>query len=308
MSSLEIKFVANSAIDREKWDKCISHSSFAVVYAYSWYLDRICTSWDALISGDYEFVMPLVSNKKYGFRYIYQPFFTQQLGVFSRLETDETVINSFLNAIPEQFRLIDMKLNIGNAIKNTNLSFRENKTYHLSLNSSLEKIQSAYNTNTKRNIQKAIQNKLSVSTSTDVDRFIKFTQDNLKGKAPEVKSSHYLAFQEIVLFALANNRGEISIVSNEKDIWLAAVFFLKTDRTCIYLAASSNAEGIEKSAMFLLVDSFIQKSTGNNLILDFEGSNIPGIARFYAGFGASPHTYFSAHFNRLPWFARILKK
>jgi len=308
MSSLEIKFVANSEIDREKWDKCISQSSFAIAYAYSWYLDRICASWDALISGDYEYVMPLASNLKYGISYIYQPFFTQQLGVFSRHQTNESVVGSFLNAIPKQFRLIDMKLNIGNPVKNTNFSFRENKTYHLSLNSSLEKIQSAYNTNTKRNIQKAVQNKLSVSASSNIDRFIEFTQRNLQGKAPEVKSQHYLAFQEIIRFALANNLGEISIASNEQDIWLAAVFFLKTDQTCIYLAASSNAEGKEKNAMFLLVDRLIQKNTGSNLILDFEGSNIPGIARFYAGFGATPQTYFSIHLNRLPWFVRILKK
>jgi hypothetical protein len=89
---------------------------------------------------------------------------------------------------------------------------------------------------------------------------------------------------------------------------LASVFFVKTNQTSIYLAASSNQEGIEKSAMFLLIDTFIQKNAGSSMTFDFEGSNIPGVARFYAGFGAMPKTYFSIHQNRLPKLLHILKK
>lgn len=308
MSKPEITFIANKDIDREKWDQCIARSPFGVAYAYSWYLDRICTKWDALIGGDYQDVMPLVNNRKYGISYIYQPFFTQQLGIFASQKTDKILADIFLDAIPEQFRLIDMKLNIGNAVENTQFKFRENITYHLPLNSGIDEIRQGYNTNTKRNIQKAIQNKLSVFTSTDIGRFIEFTQTNLKEKASEVKGQHYSAFQEIIRFALTNNLGEISIVTNDQNNWLAAVFFLKSGQTSIYLAASSNSEGIEKSAMSLLIDSFIQKNAASNLTLDFEGSNIHGIARFYAGFGAIPKTYFSVHLNRLPSITRILKK
>jgi len=308
MSKPEIIFLTNKDIDREKWDLCITQSPFGIAYAFSWYLDRICPNWDALIDGDYEYVMPLVNNRKYGISYIYQPFFTQQLGVFSTQKTDGVLVDTFLDAIPDQFRLIDMKLNIGNAIKNTQFKFRENITYHLPLNSSIDEIRQGYNTNTKRNIQKAIQNKLSVEISTDISQFIEFTQTNLKEKASEVKNQHYSAFQEIIRFALANNLGEINIVTDEQNNWLAAVFFLNTNQKCIYLAASSNSEGKEKSAMSLLIDSFIQKNAGSNLTIDFEGSNIHGIARFYAGFGAIPQTYFSVHLNRLPWVTRILKK
>jgi hypothetical protein len=60
--------------------------------------------------------------------------------------------------------------------------------------------------------------------------------------------------------------------------------------------------------MFLLIDTFIQNNSGKNLILDFEGSNIPGIARFYKGFGAMAETYYSVHQNRLPRLLRIFKK
>lgn len=308
MSNPEIRFVAHSEIDKRKWDSCIEQSPYGIAYAYSWYLDRICGNWDALISGDYLFIMPLVNNRKFGINYIYQPFFTQQLGVFSSQPTTEALVKQFIESIPEKFRLADLNLNLGNRTTNLQFNTQENSTYHLSLNSGFQEIQSSYNTNTKRNIQKANQNKLTVSNSEDADRFISFTQTNLASKAPEVKQIHYSAFREIIRYALENQLGEISVTTNEKDIWLSAVFFMKINRKCIYLAASSNQEGIEKSAMFLLVDHFIQKNAENNLTLDFEGSNIQGVARFYAGFGAKPQTYFSVHINRLRWFIRLLKK
>jgi hypothetical protein len=60
--------------------------------------------------------------------------------------------------------------------------------------------------------------------------------------------------------------------------------------------------------MFLLIDQFLCNKSGENQIFDFEGSNIPGIARFYAGFGASPITYYSVHRNKLPALLRMIKK
>ena len=60
--------------------------------------------------------------------------------------------------------------------------------------------------------------------------------------------------------------------------------------------------------MYFLVNSFIEQNTNKNIILDFEGSMIQGVARFYSGFGAKAEHYFQLKFNRLPlllkWFKR----
>ncbi len=39
--------------------------------------------WDALVLDDYQAVMPLTWRSKFGIRYLYQPAFTQQTGIFS---------------------------------------------------------------------------------------------------------------------------------------------------------------------------------------------------------------------------------
>ena len=308
MSNPEIKFVANKDIDRAKWDQCVASSSFGIVYAYSWYLDRICTYWDALIWGDYLYIMPLVNNKKYGISYIYQPFFTQQLGVFSNFPPEPDIVNQFLNSIPKQFRLTDMNLNLGNLPTVDSYNIRRNTTYQLHLHSGGDNIRTYYNSNTKRNIQKAIQNKVSIFSVYDINQFLNFTKSNLAEKSPEIKNKHYQALHKVISYALYHQLGEIYGAWDSANNLIASVFFLTSNQKSIYLAASSNQTGIEQSAMFLLIDTFIQNNAGKKQILDFEGSNIAGIARFYAGFGAIPETYYSVHQNQLPRLLQIFKK
>ena len=106
------KYLTNDQIDFDKWDKCIERSYNGIVYAYSWYLDIVSDKWDALVLGDYEVVMPLTWRKKYSITYLVQPVYSQQLGVFSTQKLNTTIVNQFLNSIPEKYKLIDIRLNI----------------------------------------------------------------------------------------------------------------------------------------------------------------------------------------------------
>lgn len=71
--------------------------------------------------------------------------------------------------------------------------------------------------------------------------------------------------------------------------------------------AVSNQQGKDLRGMYYLLNTFINQHAGQNLILDFEGSMIPGVARFFEGFGAAPETYFQLKFNRLPLPLKWLK-
>jgi len=61
-----IQYLTNHEIDKVKWDECINSASNGLIYAYSFYLDHMSKHWDALVLGDYNAVMPLTWNKKYG--------------------------------------------------------------------------------------------------------------------------------------------------------------------------------------------------------------------------------------------------
>jgi len=57
------------------------------------------------------------------------------------------------------------------------------------------------------------------------------------------------------------------------------------------LIPRSNDEGLSMNAMAFLIDQIIQRNTGSNVVLDFEGSMLPGVAQFYSGFGALDRKY-----------------
>jgi hypothetical protein len=168
---MEISYLKQTEIDTAKWDYCIAKSFNGMIYAYSWYLDIVCPDWDALICGDYESVMPLTQNRKMGFDYLFQPYFTQQLGIFSSHKIDYALVESFISAIPEKFKFVEINLNKFNCISGLRgYKIAANITYELDLIHSYEKIFRKYKKNTIRNIRKAIHEKVSIVKGLKLDQ------------------------------------------------------------------------------------------------------------------------------------------
>ena len=76
-------FLTRDDIDDVRWDWVINKSGQGLPYAYSWSLDQVAgKQWDAIISEDYTWVLPLPYNRKIcGFKQYYTPYLIQQLGV-----------------------------------------------------------------------------------------------------------------------------------------------------------------------------------------------------------------------------------
>jgi len=71
----------------------------------------------------------------------------------------------------------------------------------------------------------------------------------------------------------------------------AGVMIASCTKRMHYLLSVSSRTGRERQGMFMVIDRVIQKHSGTPVILDFEGSNIPSIARFFKGFGAQSQLY-----------------
>ena len=94
-----VSYFKNEDIDKAKWDHCIDTAPNGLIYSYSFYLDTMAKHWDALIMNDYEAVMPLTWNKKYGVYYLYQPFLCASLGLFGNNLTSEVLLCFLNNAL-----------------------------------------------------------------------------------------------------------------------------------------------------------------------------------------------------------------
>lgn len=80
---IEIKFLKRNEIDAHRWNALITSSVQSLPYAFTWYLDAVAEHWDACVLGNYEAAMPFVWLRKQGVKCLYQPYYCQQLGVFS---------------------------------------------------------------------------------------------------------------------------------------------------------------------------------------------------------------------------------
>ena len=153
---MSIQYLTYKEIDKKKWNDSIARSSNCLIFAYSWYLDIVANKqWDALILGDYETVMPLAWRKKLSISYLYQPFFTNQLGVFSTKKITEKMVEDFLNAIPKTFKFIDIGLNYANNFRTNLYPQQEKVCQYVDLNNSYDSVKKFYSDNLKRNLKLA---------------------------------------------------------------------------------------------------------------------------------------------------------
>ena len=301
----QIQYLRNKEIDKQKWDTCIRNAPNGRIYAYSFYLDCMAEHWDAFVINDYETVMPLTWNKKYGISYLYQPAFTAQLGVFGSNFT-EVLVGDLIKAITGKFKLIEISLNSAN-IFNVPPPFLKSYNYILDLNKSYDELTNAYRENHKRNIAKAFQLGCLVSKEISVDEVMRLHEEQLKhidGTKPE----DYPKFKK--LFDLVKNKGQAKtygIIDRNKKIYASAVFFFSHNRA-YYILVGNHHEGKALGASHALIDAFIKDHAGQNLLLDFEGSDIRNLAFFYEGFGSTYEMYPVLRINRLPWYVKLFKK
>lgn len=300
---MEIKYLTYNQIDKAKWDNCILNTSNHLIYAESWYLDIVCPEkWNALVLNDYQAVMPLPLKSKMGLTYVQQPIWTQQLGVFLKSEITPELVESFLKAIPKKLAMVSLNLNENNFIEAYNSTPKTNLI--LDLNSSYEALKTNFSSNTKRNSNKAAKAELTTDlNSQDVTAFINFFKTNIQNP---ISDYHYSTLQQLVEYSVNNDKGFIALAKQNNEI-VAASFILKSNNRLIYRTGTSNQKGKDVKAMFLLVNELIQKYANTNYQLDFEGSEIEGVARFYNGFGAKNiHYYYYKQYNNK--LLKVLKK
>lgn len=304
---MEIRLLKREEIEDKVWNGCVHFAVNAMPYAYTWYLDNVAEEWEGLVMGNYKAVMPLVFKRKFGVDYLYQPFFTQQLGVFTSLPLSKNLVNSFIDKIPEKYRYIDIHLNeINNITENENVTERTNHFLDLNLDYAL--IKANYSKNTSRKLKKAEKNELLIINNVKPEKFVDFYLKHTASKVENFDDKHQYTMLRIIYKALSYQAGALVGIADKNQELLAANFLLFHPTRIINLLPTSSQEGNEQNAMVFMIDHLLQRNANQKKIFDFEGSMIPGVAQFYKGFGAKEINYFRLKRNNLPLIYRIFKK
>lgn len=293
-----IQYLTHNQIDKKKWDTAIAE--FGNIYAYSWYLDIIHPQWEALVEGDYQVVMPITGGKKFGINYLYQPYFVQQLGVFSKQPLTQEKTETFLKAIPERYRFAEIRLNENNTFDKDIQGIEYHRNVLLDLNRDYEAIRANYHQNTKRNLAKARNNNLQLVNAVAPNQVVDLFAANRGALLDKWGEAEYARLTALTEKAVNHyNAFILGVTEAGADELICAAIFMKTDKRVTFLFSGQNQAGKDRQAMTFLLDQVIQKYANQHVVFDFEGSDDDNLARFYLGFGGKEVKYPSYSFNRL---------
>lgn len=302
-----IRLISRKNIDDKLWNGVVHFATNDFPYAYTWFLDQVAENWEGLVWGKYEMVMPLVFNTKWGIQYLYQPFFTQQLGIFASKRAKIETVNKFLEMISEKYKYADLQINFLNQSNHPDFQVSSKINLTLSMAQPYESIAKNYSNTLKRNLKKAKNQNLQILNNVQPEKLVAFYAANTGAKVPGFNKNHIHILHRIIYNAMHYNMGIPIAVYNSNNEMIACNFFVFSKNRVVNLLPASSPEGLEKHAMPFLLDYFFLTLQNKPLIFDFEGSMIEGIARFYQSFGAVEQNYFHLKINKLPFFLKFFK-
>lgn len=272
-----MKILKRSEIDTKKWDFTVQKLELCP-YLYSRYLDATTSMlWHALVWGDYERVLPFYSQKKWKLiPYVFMPLFLQQIDTTILTEKQKS---EAINFFKKNFFRIDIRTStplISNALEKFNYELSLDKTYY--------EIYNNYNSLLKKNLLKFKE--ISIEKTDFEIEYLHFYFDNpFFNKSINNNRDYIFNF----LIQLGDS-AQYYKATYENEI-IAILITYKTNEREFLIIPISTAIGKKYQAMSFLIDYVIQNSTSK--IIDFEGSSIPNIAKFYEQFGAKKTIYYS---------------
>lgn len=280
-----IKRLKNHQIDKLRWDAAIYNSDDPHIYLLSWYLDIVSPNWECFVEDDYTWVFPLPIKHKFGIPYLVQPQLCQKLGVYG-IGVKSSTARKFYKKLYWQFPYFNLQLNNSLGLEQRKyLNGRIN--YTLDLTPTYEVLKKDYHENTLRNIKKASAKQLRIH-DCEIDEFLGFSKVYMKGLSEEQFPVYNLLIKE----AFKKKAARLIKVTGNDGQMLACACFLVWNQQILYLEGAASEEGKNHSAMFLLFDSIIKEYSETGWLLDFEGSMIAGVAKFFRGFGAKASYYY----------------
>lgn len=311
--------VNRSQISDLLWNNHIQRSKQSVVYAYSFYLDSVCSEWKALVwpsEQEYLIVMPLPVRRKAGKLIVYQPLFCQYLGIFTVDKLTSLQLEEFLNTFssyfsyisaysfnPENFRLIN-----SSTFRFKELKFQEQKTYWLRLEQGYTRIYNQYSKDRKLNLERGKQNQWTLKQSHNMDPLIQLFKENhafriLGGINPDAYVRLKLIFERLECYGKA----EIWYAAKEDRIH-AGILLIKDNSKIIYLFNAADKIGRSGNARTFLLDHYFSIHAYKPLVFDFESPEVSSIAEFYESFGGDKKPFLTVRKNQLAFPFRQLQE
>ena len=243
--------------------------------------------------------MPLTENKKIGIAYLIQPPFTPQLGIYGKIS--EAIEKEFYSALENKYKYISIEVNATHLFDSSKTKAK--RTFIINLQNNF-----SYNSNTKRNISKAVKEELIFESvkSTEIAALSKKLINPFLIKKLKLKNKDIQIFDKLLQNCIAQYNLYTFIIKTKSGKICAIAHFICNQKHVVYLKGTSFDRN--SGSMHFLMNKVIQFFREKNLkLFDFGGGQSDSMAQFYSGFGAKPLNYKTYKINNLPKAIKWLK-
>jgi hypothetical protein len=143
--------------------------------------------------------------------------------------------------------------------------------------------------------------------SDDFSSTILLFRQEYKKRLPHVKARHYQQFELLCHKISKIKMLFVRQVTDTSGNLLSSSIFFKDEHRIYNIMSVTLKSGREKKSQFFLLDQLFREFSANDLVFDFEGSEVPGIAEFYRKFGPALCPYPFLRYNSLPFPFRLFK-
>lgn len=307
---MTVAYIKNKNIDKKKWDCCINNAANKLIYAQSFFLDIMAVNWDGIVLGDYEAIMPLTWKSKWGIRYLYQPAFLQQGGIFFKIALNDETIQQFFKIVLTSFKFAEVTGNYLNASLQQLPFLKTNScnNFIINLKQSYAAIYTNYSFSCKKSLKRIKKFRLQYQLSDDFASIIQLYKKLYGKRLPHILNRDYTNFKKLCIGLTPQQNLITRQVYTAKDELLCAVILLKDDNRLYNIISCITDAGKKLEANYFLYDHIFQEFSEQELIFDFEGSDITGIANFYSKFNPENQPYLFIKYNNLNPFFKLFKQ
>ncbi len=300
-----IRIISREDLDVTKYDDCIENSIQSTIYAYSWYLDITCDHWEVLVLNDYEAVMPIPWRKKFNIKYVYQPLWILELGIYSKDQIEE---KQFLKVLFRTYKYVNIRMNLKNDLNIPVDYFNRRKMQLISLERDYNSIAQDYNRNRRRDLIKANKHNLVENWNSKPERLVSLFEQNVGKRIQHISDRDYANLLTLMHECLKRGKAYLLEVTNDQNQTISAAFFVSHRNSVTEVVCSSDFNNRDNGANTFMNDRALHRFHTEFELFNFGGSSREGIAKYYESMGGVDHYYNEIHYNNLPSLLKLFKR
>lgn len=292
----DVKLISPGATDIRRW-KNLSEAGGAHQFFMRPEIFRTFADTCMLVVGnDFEFVLPLSVRKKFCISYLHQIPFIQRLSAVGSIDADS--VSAVAGLLKKKFPLIHIDTDV--SFQHNFNSVKKRNNFILPLSESYDVIrENNFSSDCRKNIEKADNRGCIMEASNDWNTIIdNYHQVYGQREGNHLKNSYHKARS----FLHQNPEGcceGYRIVNEKKELLFSGIIVKGRKRIYYWLGAPTPA-GRQARATYYFISEIIRKYANTPFIFDFEGSDFPGVAKFYNGFTKQSESYYEVCYRRFP--------